>query len=128
MKPDITSRADIEKFIGSFYEHVKQDKTIGFIFTEVVDMNWEKHIPVIVDFWETILLDNPVYRNNAMEVHFDLNKKIPLQKEHFKSWLLLFGTSIDELFEGKTASLAKTKAKSIADVMLFKMNNTNKGL
>lgn len=128
MKTDITCRADIEKFIVAFYEKVKADETIGFIFTDVVKMNWEKHIPLIVDFWETILLDNPVYRNNAMEVHFDLNKKIPLQKEHFKSWLLLFGTAIDELFEGKTADLAKTRAKSIADVMLFKMNNTNKGL
>jgi hemoglobin len=63
-----------------------------------------------------------------MEVHYDLNKKIPLQKEHFTSWLLLFNSAVDDLFEGKTATLAKTRAKSIADVMLFKMGNTNKGL
>ena len=80
MKVDIGSRADIEKFIGNFYEAVKLDKTIGYIFTEVVEMNWEKHIPLIVDFWETILLDNPVYKKNAMEVHYDLNKKIPLYR------------------------------------------------
>jgi hemoglobin len=128
MKPDITCRADIEKFIVAFYEAVKKDPTIGYIFTDVVHMNWEKHIPLIVDFWETILLDNPVYKKNAMEVHYDLNKKVPLQKEHFKSWLNLFNSAVDELFEGKTAVLAKTRAKSIADVMLFKMGNTNKGL
>ena len=128
MKPDIKSRADIEKFIGSFYENVKPDKTIGFIFTEVVEMNWEKHIRVIVDFWETILLDNPVYKHNAMEVHYGLNKKIPLQKEHFTSWLQLFNAAVDNLFEGKIADLAKTRAKSIAGIMLFKMEDTNKGL
>ena len=128
MKRDINSRADIEKMILQFYEAVKTDKTIGFIFTDVVHMNWEKHIPVIVDFWETILLDNPVYTKNAMEVHYDLNKKIPLQKEHFNSWLHLFITTIDDLFEGKTAHLAKTRAKSIAAVMLFKMENVKKGL
>ena len=128
MKLDITNRADIEKFIGSFYENVKQDKTIGYIFTEVVEMNWEKHIPVIVDFWETILLDNPVYKKNAMEVHYGLNKKIPLQKEHFTSWLQLFNAAVDNLFEGKIADLAKTRAKSIAGIMLFKMEDTNKGL
>ena len=128
MKHDIKSRADIEKFIGNFYEAVKPDKTIGFIFTEVVEMNWEKHIPVIVDFWETILLDNPVYKKNAMEVHYDLNKKIPLQKEHFISWLQLFNAAVDNLFEGKIADLAKTRAKSIAAVMLFKMENAKKGL
>lgn len=128
MKPDISSRADIEKFIIGFYETVKKDPTIGYIFTDVVHMNWEEHIPVIVDFWETILLDKPVYKKNAMEVHYDLNKKVPLQKEHFASWLSLFNAAVDELFEGKTATLAKTRAKSIADVMLFKMGNTNKGL
>lgn len=128
MKADISSRADIEKMVLQFYEAVKADITIGFIFTEVVHMNWEKHIPVIVDFWETILLDNPVYTKNAMEVHYDLNKKIPLQQEHFSSWVHLFTTTVDDLFDGKIADLAKTRAKSIAAVMLFKMENAKKGL
>lgn len=128
MKPDISSRADIEKLLLQFYEKVKADETIGFIFTDVVQMNWEKHIPVIADFWETILLDNPVYTKNAMEVHFDLNKKVPLKKEHFNSWLHLFNTTVDDLFEGKIAHLAKTRAKSIAGIMLLKMENTRKGL
>jgi hemoglobin len=128
MKADISSRADIEKLVLQFYEAVKADKTIGFIFTDVVHMNWEKHIPVIVDFWETILLDNPVYTKNAMEVHYDLNKKFPLQKEHFTSWVYLFTTTVDDLFEGKIADLAKARAKSIAAIMLFKMENTKKGL
>jgi hemoglobin len=125
MKPDINNRADIEKFIVNFYENVKKDPTIGYIFTDVVHMNFETHIPVIVDFWETILLDNPVYKKNAMEVHYDLNKKVPLQKEHFQSWLTLFNAAVDELFEGKIASLAKTRARSIADLMLFKIENEN---
>ena len=128
MKADISSRADIEKMVLQFYEAVKADKTIGFIFTHVVQVNWEKHIPVIVDFWETILLDNPVYTKNAMEVHYDLNKKLPLQKEHFSSWVHLFTKTVDDLFEGKIATLAKTRAKSIAAVMLFKMENAKKGL
>ena len=49
-----------------------------------------------------------------MEVHYDINKKIPLQKEHFNSWLHLFNNAINEFFEGKIADLAKTRAKSIA--------------
>ncbi len=122
---DIESRRDIEQLIINFYDKVKQDKTIGFIFNEVVPINWEHHIPVIVDFWETILLNNPVYKKNAMEVHYDLNKKVHLQKEHFESWIYLFTSTVDELFAGKIATLAKTRAKSIADVMLFKMNNTS---
>ncbi len=127
MKPDITTRADIEKFIIEFYEKVKADPTIGFIFTDVAYMDWDTHIRVIVDFWETILLDNPVYRRNAMEVHYELNKKIKLTKQHFDSWLLLFTSTVDEFFEGKTAMLATTRARSIAAVLLLKMDNpTNK--
>ena len=122
MKNDIATRADIEQLIISFYEKVKLDATIGFIFTEVVPINWKHHIPVIVDFWESILLDNPVYKKNAMEVHYDLNKKIPLQKEHFDSWMYLFASTVDALFEGKVANEAKIRAKSIAAVMLFKMS------
>src|SRR5436190_23902439 len=101
MKKDIESRADIEQLIVAFYEKVKLDSTIGFIFNDVVEMDWPHHIPVIVDFWETILLDNPVYKKNAMEVHYDLNKKVPLKKEHFESWMHLFTSTVDELFEGK---------------------------
>ena len=125
MKKDICSRQDIEQLITAFYEKVKPDPTIGFIFTEIVKINWQQHIPIIIDFWEGILLDNPVYQRNAMEVHYHLNNQISLQSEHFKTWLTLFNSTVDELFDGRIATLAKTRAKSIADVMLFKMNNTN---
>jgi hemoglobin len=128
MKADIGSRADIQKLLLQFYGKVRTDETIGFIFTDVAQINWENHIPVITDFWETILLDNPVYTKNAMKVHYDLNKKIPLQKEHFSSWLHLFIETVDELFEGKVAHLAKARAKSIGGLMLFKMENARKGL
>lgn len=121
MKPDIEKRADIEKFVTLFYDYVRADETIGFIFNDVVKINWQKHISLITDFWETILLDNPVYKNNAMEVHYHINKLVPLQPVHFESWLHLFNKAIDELFEGKKAILAKTRAKSISDVMQHKM-------
>jgi hemoglobin len=121
MKKDIAARADIENLINAFYTKVKADKTIGFIFNDVIKVNWEHHTPIIVDFWETILLDNPVYNKNAMAVHYDINKKVPLQKDHFDQWIYLFTTTVDELFEGKIAELAKTRAKSIGSIMLSKM-------
>jgi hemoglobin len=123
-KTDITSRTAIESFMAAFYEVVKQDKTIGIIFTEVVKMRWESHIPVIVDFWETILLDNPVYKKNAMEVHYHLNNIFPLQKKHFDAWISIFNTTINNMFEGPVTELAKKRAAGIAAVMSFKMNNT----
>ena len=125
MKKDISNRKDIETLIQLFYEKVMLDPVIGFIFTEVVSIHWEHHIPLIVDFWESILLDNPVYKKNAMEMHYDLNKKMPLEKIHFDRWLFLFNDVIDELHEGKIATMAKTRAQSIAAVMQFKMEEAH---
>lgn len=119
---DIETRADIEQFIKAFYEKVKIDPVIGILFTRVVQMDWDHHIPVITDFWETILLDNPVYKKNAMAVHYDLHKKYPLQKEHFDAWLAIFNQTLDEMFAGPVTQLAKKRAAGIASLMLYKMN------
>lgn len=123
IKKDIQNRQDIENFITVFYEKVIQDETIGIIFTKIVPMNWEHHIPLITDFWESILLDNQVYKNNAMEAHYSLNKIFPLQKNHFNAWLKIFNCTIDEMFEGDKVILAKKRAASIAMLMEHKMNN-----
>ncbi len=122
---DIQTRADIEKFILSFYKSVLQDPTIGIIFTTIFPLTMEHHIPLITDFWETILLNNPVYKKNAMQVHFDINKKYPLQKKHFDAWLHLFNTTLDELFSGEKTLLAKKRAFGIAQLMQLKMNEIN---
>ncbi len=126
MKTSLENRTHIENLVTVFYEKVKLDPTIGFIFTEKVQLNWPHHIGIITDFWESILLDNPVYKKNAMEVHYDLNKKIPLEKIHFETWLQLFFSTIDELFEGPLTEKAKIRAKAIADLMSFNMHKVNK--
>lgn len=121
IKPDIETRADIERFIKAFYETVRADEVLGIIFNEVVQMDWDHHIPLITDFWETILLDNPVYTHNAMEVHYTLNRIYPLTKQHFDTWLRIFNETIDSLFSGSRTELAKKRAHSIAMLMLHKM-------
>ena len=114
--------------IASFYEKVKQDSVIGSIFNDTIKVNWEKHIPVMSDFWETILLNETKYTRNAMGVHFELNRKIKLEEKHFNRWIKLFSQTIDELYQGEIAEMAKKRAHSIADVMLFKMNQENEGI
>ena len=122
---DISNRADVELLIQTFYDKVKQDNVIGFIFNDVVKMDWPKHLPVMYDFWETILLDANKYTANAMEKHFEVNKKIALEEKHFGRWLHHFNTTVDELFAGNVATLAKKRAKSVADIMLIKMKQIN---
>lgn len=128
MKTDISTRADIETLITTFYNKVVADPLIGFIFNDIMKVNWEEHLPIMYDFWETQLLDADKYHRNAMGVHFEVNRRIKLEESHFNRWLELFTSSIDELFEGNVAEAAKKKAGSIAAVMLFKMQQGAGGI
>ncbi|CAN5766511.1 hypothetical protein BH11BAC4_BH11BAC4_07850 [soil metagenome] len=123
-KKDIETRQDIEAFLIAFYEKVKTDKTIGIIFTEIVAIDWKQHIRLIADFWESILLDNPVYKKNAMEVHYALNRIFPLKQKHFDAWLVSFNDTLDKMYAGDKTELAKKRALSIAMLMEHKMNNS----
>ena len=125
---DIGSRKDIEVLVTSFYDKVIKDPAIGFIFNGIMRVNWEKHLPIMYDFWETILLNETKYSNNTMGVHFEINRKIKLEEKHFNRWMELFTQTVDELYQGEIADMAKKRAKSIATVMLFKMNQENEGL
>lgn len=118
---DIQTRNDIELLINTFYGKVKKDDTIGFIFNDIARVNWEHHLPILYDFWETLLLDAASYTKNAMAVHYTLNRKMPLEERHFQRWLQLFFETVDDLFTGDIATMAKTKARSIASLMQFKM-------
>lgn len=123
MKKDLKTRKDIELLVDSFYEKVKHDNTIGYIFSDIAKVNWEHHLPKMYEFWETILFGQKGFKGNPMEVHFKLNKIHPLETKHFETWKNIFYDTIDEHFEGEFADLAKQKAQSIADLMLYKINS-----
>jgi hemoglobin len=116
-KTDINNREDIAFLIRSFYEKVKQNEKIGYIFNEVARINWEHHLPIMYDFWENIVFSTGNYKRNAIAVHKNLNQLEPLNKEHFAEWLRLWKETVDELFSGDNAELIKQRATSIATVM-----------
>ena len=121
MKKDIEIRMDVELLVNSFYEKVKMDDVIGYIFTDVAYVNLEKHLPVMYDFWENALFYTGSYTGNLMELHKHLHRLMPLTREHFEQWNKLFTTTVDELFEGEKAILAKQRAISISAVMQIKI-------
>lgn len=121
MKKDITSRKDIELLVDKFYDKIKNDDQIGFIFTDIAKVNWEKHLPVMYDFFENMLFYTGSYTGNPMELHKHVNRLFPLTDEHFKRWNKLFSTTVDELFKGDTANLVKMRAMSISTVMQIKI-------
>ncbi|MEO6539566.1 MAG: group III truncated hemoglobin [Ferruginibacter sp.] len=123
MKKDIVNRKDIELLVNGFYSKIKQDKEIGIIFTDIAHVNWEKHLPVMYDFFENMLFYTGSYTGNPMELHKHINRLFPLTAAHFEQWYQLFSSTVDELFSGKTADLVKQRVQSIAMVMQIKIAN-----
>jgi hemoglobin len=121
MKKDIASRKDIELLVDEFYSKIKKDELIGFIFSDIAKVNWEKHLPIMYDFFENMLFYTGLYTGNPMELHKYINRLFPLTDEHFKRWNGLFSSTVDELFKGDTANLVKMRAMSISTVMQIKI-------
>jgi hemoglobin len=126
MKKDIDKRADLELLMEKFYSKLLADASISYLFKDVAKIDLSKHLPVLVDFWESILFQADTYRKNAMKIHTDLHQQSPLQSQHFKTWLGYFHATVDELFEGEKAELAKQRATSIATVMQIKLIEQDK--
>lgn len=118
---DIENRYDIILLVNSFYTDVKQDKTIGHIFTKVVAVDWESHLPRMYDFWEDILLGGGAFKGNPMQAHIALSKQTEMGKGQFDAWQTIWNKTIDSLFEGDKATEAKTRANNIAQLMLYKI-------
>lgn len=121
-KKDIRFREDIAQVVEAFYQSAIQDVEIGYIFTDVAKLNLETHIPVICDFWETVLLGNVIYRGSVVYKHISLHRKSPLLPEHFEKWLSIWRTTVDELFEGDKAEEMKRRAFMMAEMMKHKIN------
>ena len=122
MKKDISNREDLLKLLTTFYEKLLADKSISYLFTDIAKIDLHHHLDILVNFWDSILFQSDTYRKNAMQPHMILHQKSPLQKHHFETWLTYFNESVDQLFEGEKAFLAKERALSIATVMQIKVS------
>ncbi len=124
---DISTQADVMQLINTFYARVREDKTIGFIFNEIIGDNWDHHLPTMYKFWDMVLLSKPGYEGYPTRKHMDVDKRIPLEPHHFDQWLLLWNETIDSLFKGDIANQAKEKAKLMANLISIKLDDNRKG-
>ena len=114
MPADIETRADVEQLVRAFYGRALEDPIIGFIFTDVAKLDLEAHVPRITSFWETILLGERTYGGGAFAPHARLHMQVGLRRGHFVQWLNLWRATVDELFAGERAELAKSHALRVA--------------
>lgn len=125
MKMDIKNRKDIILLVDQFYEKIKSDSILGYIFNDVAKVNWAKHLPIMYDFWENTLFFTGSYTGNPINLHSHLHRLTPLNHTHFDQWNYLFISTIDAHFSGVNAELAKQRAISISLVLSQKIAQTN---
>ncbi|RDC61935.1 group III truncated hemoglobin [Adhaeribacter pallidiroseus] len=114
---DITSEADIKHLVDSFYNKVNQDVLLAPIFNDHARVNWEKHLPIMYQFWSSMLLGTYTYAGQPFPKHAFL----PVNELHFDQWLLLFNQTVIENFSGPIADEAKLRAANIARIFSNKI-------
>ncbi len=100
---DIKTKTDIELLINSFYEKLLLNPEMKVVFEGI---DFKNHVPQIVHFWSFVLLDEEGYKTNVFDKHLHL----PIKLHQFDIWLDMFIKSVDELYAGEKAELAKQRA------------------
>jgi hemoglobin len=124
---DLSDRDDVSALVTEFYRRAFADPLIGPIFTDIAHMDLAAHLPVMCDFWETVLFRAGLYRRNALQVHVQLHRLASLEAEHFARWLTLWTGTVDNLFSGEKAELAKLQAERIGGSLLRRVHGADAG-
>ena len=112
--PDISTPEDVRNLIVAFYTRAFTDDLLGPVFVDIAKMDLPAHLPVMCEFWETVLFGAGTYRGNAYIPHADLNAKVELTEPMFERWLMIWGETVDARFAGDRAERAKQQARLIA--------------
>ena len=122
---DIQTQDDLYLLVDEFYKKLLSDDSISYIFTEVVKIKIEEHLPILVTFWSQAILGTGGYTNNLTQIHLDIDRKEHLTPELFTIWLNHFYTTVDENFMGEKSEKIKTQALSLATILKIKIAHQN---
>lgn len=115
MKNDIQNREDVYLLVSSFYIKVRANEKIGHFFNEMIE-DWPAHLEKLTDFWETNLFMVSKFRGNPMKAHKAVDREFnnSIEQAHFGEWINLWFETVDSIFEGERANIAKNRARNMA--------------
>ncbi|WP_291865929.1 group III truncated hemoglobin [Maribacter sp.] len=121
-KKDIANRTDVKLLVDTFYEKIRAHETLGPIFNSIIT-DWDAHLILLTDFWETQLFLKRKYYGNPVTAHQEVETKTKgtITSEHFGLWLNDWHETIDELFDGEIAWIAKNRAQKMSTMLFLKM-------
>lgn len=115
---DIQNIEDIQLLVNTFYDKIKVDLLLGPIFHGVIKDNWPTHLEKMYRFWQTVLLGEHTYYGSPFPPHAQL----PVNQQHFDTWLLHWHNTINEFFVGEKADEAKWRGDKMAVMFLSKIS------
>lgn len=118
---ELSTRADVERLVRSFYRYAAMDELLGPIFS-AAHVNWDAHVATLTDFWSWQLLSERGYTGHPLRAHEPVHSRTPFAEAHYERWLDLFVTTVDEHFVGDTARLAKHRATKMATALRKLLN------
>ena len=121
---DISTHEDVQLLVNSFYDRVKSDTIIGPIFNSIVG-DWSQHLPKMYRFWGTVLFGEPGYSGNTIATHIAIDKKFPLEQQHYDRWIGLWKSTVDSLFVGKKAEEAKKRGMLMIQLIGLKVDDSH---
>ena len=120
---DIQTQQDLYLLVNQFYKKLLSDKSISYIFTDIVKIKIEEHFPILVTFWSQMIFGTGGYTNNLTDIHLKVDKLSHLSPELFEIWLMHFNSTVNELFEGENANKVKAQVQQLAVIMQIKIKN-----
>lgn len=113
---DVESREDVTQLVQWFYQAAIPDELLGPVF-EAVGVDWDVHIPKLVEFWLKQIFGEGDYQGNVVVAHTAFEEVQPFTQVHVDRWLELFDETVDELFVGMNADRAKVRAHEIGELL-----------
>ena len=116
-KNDITSLPDIKMLVDTFYGKIRENDLLGPIFNNILHDRWTEHLEKMYRFWQTVLLEEHTYAGSPFVPH----AKLPIHQLHFDTWLTIWSSTVNDLFEGTKAEEAKWRGNKMAEMFLYQI-------
>ena len=81
---DIENNDDLYLLVDAFYKKLLTDTSIAYIFTEVVKIKLQEHLPILVIFWSKSLFNKGGNFKKFTKIHLVFNEKEYLSPEYLK--------------------------------------------
>ena len=93
---DIATGNDVGVIVRRFYRAAIPDPLLGPVF-ERFGVDWSRHLPKLIAYWEHVLLGRPGLATNTVAVHGGVQQVAPFGAAEIARWVELWEETVDEL-------------------------------